>query len=70
MPNNYIKSISSKYNIPVSTLEKDWKKAKEYADSENQYGLITHIFKNIINKHHGLKEEIKRCLREEFTKLK
>jgi len=66
MPNAYLKKLSKKHNISLDDLEKDWERAKEIAKTDSQYGLITHIFKRVVNKHHELHEEIKRSLEEDF----
>lgn len=76
MPTPYIQSLSKKMNRTIASLEKDWDKAKSIAkdqDQENNYGLITNIFKKIVgvkegvqvNKLKSLIESIK--LKEEIS---
>lgn len=68
MPNSYLKKLSKTHNIPLADLEKDWERAKEIAKSETDYGLITHIFKKVVNKHRGL-HEVKRSITEDFNEI-
>lgn len=57
MPSLYINKLSKELNIPISTLEKKWGKAKEIVnlqyknvepESEQYYALVTSILKRML----------------------
>ena len=59
MPTNYIKSLSEKHKIGIKQLETLWEIAKNSSKNKNNFGLITNIFKNMINKKFNLNESKK-----------
>ena len=59
MPTNYINSLSKKHKIPVKKLEEIWEKAKQASSNKNNYGIITTIFKSMINNQFDLNENKK-----------
>ena len=59
MPTNYINSLSKEHKIPVKKLEEIWEKAKQASSNKNNYGIITTIFKSMINKQFDLNENKK-----------
>ena len=59
MPTNYINSLSKEHKIPVKKLEEIWEKAKDASSNKNNYGIITTIFKSMINKQFDLNENKK-----------
>ena len=59
MPTNYINSLSKEHKIPVKKLEDIWEKAKQASSNKNNYGIITTIFKSMINKQFDLNENKK-----------
>lgn len=64
MSNNYLTSLSLKYNIPVTELEKHWEHSKSVVDKQKynkpeiKYATITKVFKNMINKEYNLNESL------------
>lgn len=63
MPNEYLKSLSNKYDIGINNLESSWEVAKKRVNrdkysKEDYYKIVTYIFKKIINKRFGLNEKI------------
>lgn len=59
MPTNYIKSLSKKHKISEKKLEEIWERAKQASSNKNNYGIITTIFKSMINKEFELNENRK-----------
>jgi len=66
MPSNYVKSLSEKYELPVNILEKAWKEAKKLSGGKSEkdmkWGLMTKIFKNIINKRYETNESVNKFI--------
>ena len=57
MPVSYIQKLSKKHNIPVNDLESIWNMAKYSVKDHNNWGAVTNIFKNMINKKYNINEK-------------
>lgn len=58
MPSDYINTLSYKYNISTTELEKDWNEAKKSIDKSNvsYWPEVVSVFKKLIKDHYGIIE--------------
>ena len=61
MPNNYIKNLSTKYNVSVNALEDVWSDAKNKVENQNDknyWPKVVHVFKNMIKSKYNINENL------------